>query len=195
MEKQKLEAIKKRISGSVFYRDRYTCTLELRRLARSLMMYVDDTLYENPLIGMQDVLNLGVPGFQRDNDKWSRERQVNFIENVFSGYRSTIQLYTTYRLQQKVGGLARCWILDGLQRLTALTDFINGEFKIFDNSIGFDSLLEAGLTRNAVIHLEVFTFKNDNEAAEFYIQLNRGITHSKEDIERAEQFIEINRMD
>lgn len=193
MNKQELEYVQSRIANSVFYRDRYTVEMEMARLSRSLMMYIKDDLHEDSGVSMSDIFEHGIPVFQRDADKWDRQRQINFVENFISGYRPSIQLYTTDAVKREWGGLARCWILDGLQRLTAIAAFMNDEFKIFDTAYYSDLERGGGILRNGLLHIEIFTFEDDVEAARFYIQLNRGVTHSEADIERALRFIEAKR--
>ncbi|PJB11030.1 MAG: hypothetical protein CO120_01760 [Gammaproteobacteria bacterium CG_4_9_14_3_um_filter_38_9] len=88
-----------------------------------------------------------------------------------------------------MGGLARCWILDGLQRTTALGAFIDGKLPVFGDYY-FSELVESNvLSHSCTLNIEVFKFADHVEAAEFYIKLNKGITHSDADIKRAEDFI------
>lgn len=128
MSPELLKKTKYRISNSIFNRQRYSCTLEMKRLPSSVLFYVNN-LVEHVSADFRTVFEHGIPEFQRNNDKWGVERQINFIENVVTGYRPTIQLYTTAKLYNDVS-LSRCWILDGLQRLTAFSEFIDGKFKI-----------------------------------------------------------------
>ncbi len=172
-----------KLSNSIFNRNRYTVTIDIRRLARGLMFYIDGNK-DGEIATSADVFADGIPAFQRDNDKWDLQRQINFVENVVSGYKPTIQLYTL----SEEGCMARSYILDGLQRITALFSFINGDFNIFDGQVSFADLVEYKLSRQ-IINLEVFTFGSHAEAAQFYIDINRGITHSDADIERAVNFI------
>ena len=129
-----------------------------------------------------------VPEFQRDNDKWDRSRQISFIENVVMGLRSKIQLYVinedfrNYHYQ-------KCKIIDGLQRTTAIKDFAQGKFKIFGDNISFDDVCSERL--GGMMAIEIFHFEDEKEACQFYIDVNKGITHSEEDIIRAQNFLDI----
>lgn len=176
------DQLSQKLSNSIFNRNRYTVTIDIKHLARGLMFYIDGDK-DGATVTSLDVFADGVPAFQRDNDKWDLKRQINFVENVVSGYKPTIQLYTL-----ESGYMARSYILDGLQRITALFSFIDGNFDIFDGQVSFADLVEHKLSRQT-INLEVFTFDSHAEAAQFYIDINRGITHSDADIERAVNFI------
>ena len=128
-----------------------------------------------------------VPEFQRDNDKWDRSRQISFIENVVMGLRSKIQLYVLNEDYRKCG-YQKCKIIDGLQRTTAIKDFAQGKFKIFGDSISFNDVCSERL--GGMMTIEIFHFETEKEACQFYIDVNKGITHSDADIQRAVDFLE-----
>lgn len=184
---QELKAI---VKGSIFNKARYTVDVDLDRLHWQLGCYVMLTNEFSDLKtapNSYDLFDTAIPVFQRDNDKWDLQRKINFVENVVMGFKPVIQLYTTKELHDKQS-YSRCWILDGLQRTTALTDFIDGKFKIFGGQVTLQDLIDAKAMRS-VIGVQIFTFASHVEAAEFYVQINKGITHSDEDIQRALDFI------
>jgi len=140
------------------------------------MLYINEDVEPTT----SNFFEIAVPEFQRSNDQWSKEMQISFVENVIKGYNSKIQLYTLNKQM-----LIDCKILDGLQRLTALAKFIDGEINIFDD-VSFNDIQDnilKGLTIN--IEIEIFKFKNQNEAIDFYVEMNENITHSAEDISKA----------
>jgi len=170
------------IQKSAFNRQKYTVNVPVGRFIRSLMSYVTENI-ENPTYN--DILDNGVPNFQRSNDQWTEEMQIKFVENVVKGLVPTIQLYEIKGEELKLG----CKILDGLQRVTALSFFIEGKIKLFNNTISYidikDNILK-GLSKTVII--EVFNFDNDNDAIDFYVEMNENITHSPEDIKKALSF-------
>ena len=77
-------------------------------------------------LSFEDVLERIVPKFQRDNDKWSKEMQIKFVENIILGVNTTIILGTLSNEKSE------CVLIDGLQRVSAIFSFMNKEFKVFE---------------------------------------------------------------
>jgi len=177
-----IEEVKEIIENSAFNKQKYEVNIRIRKLVSGLMMYIDYS-NENPKI--EDVFKKGIPDFQRDNNIWSRDMKIKFVENIVKGFKTKFQLF---EIDGKDDG---CQILDGLQRITALLSFMNNEFKIFDNSFNYDDIKDIflrGMSRTIVI--EIFKFKNKNEVIDFYVEMNENITHSPEDIKKALSFKE-----
>lgn len=129
-----------------------------------------------------------VPVFQRDNDKWSQKMQASFINNVISGFKTHISLFNIDTCKRG-GGMVGCQILDGLQRITAIVDFMEGRFKVFGHT--YLELKEMGVIRNmrgGMYGIRVYSFDNMNQAIDFYVSMNENITHSPEDIQKALKF-------
>ncbi len=178
----KFEPLRQAITHSVFRQNSYHTTIPFCDLANALITYINPEL-EN-CASTTDIFTYGIPGFQRENDKWSREQQVSFVENCILGFRPDLLLYT-------LGSLSESKILDGLQRITAIADFIEGRFKVFDGEFSFQELSDSRIIcRTAMLgNLKVYTFNTELEAVNFYIKINKGITHSNEDILRAEDYL------
>ena len=169
------------IQKSAFNKQKYEVNIPVRRFISSIMAYINDTA-ENPTF--KDILDNGVPDFQRSNDQWTQDMQIKFVENVVKGFKTKIQLFEI-KGKEYING---CMILDGLQRTTALSKFVEGEFEIFDG-IHYDDIKDnilRGLSKTVV--LEVFNFDSMNDAIDFYIEMNENITHSPEDIAKALSF-------
>lgn len=137
-------------------------------------------------ITSKDVLSNAIPGFQRDNNKWSVEMQTKFMENILSGASSIIQLF--YVNPGDEIDIEDCMIIDGLQRTTAILKFLDGELFPF----GID-IKECGMTQVKrflifKLHLQTYTFKTWEEVGKFYIDMNQYITHSDEDIQKAKDW-------
>ena len=176
------------ISNSAFNRSGYVVSVRMSGFFKNLSMYTHgytDTcvLEENP-----EKIFDRTPPFQRDNDKWTKDMQEAFIKNLIKGLKSTIVLYEVL----PVDGMAlrcECMILDGLQRLTALYEFIHGDLTVFGYT--HKELLENKVYRLAIqtINIQVHSFSSEIEAVEFYIEINENISHSKEDIMRAKSYL------
>ena len=74
-------------------------------------------------------------------------------------------------------------IIDGLQRTTAIMDFISGKIKPF----GYNYLelkKDRNLRRfNDRLTIAIYDFDSWGEVGKFYIDMNENITHSKKDIQ------------
>lgn len=181
-----IEQIKHLVKNNPFTRRHYTTSLFLDTLIAHMFTYTHDDLMAGGLnFGGEDALPLfkifeAVPPFQRDNDKWTEEMQISFIENLIMGYATDLMLF-------EIGDttMTQCKILDGLQRITAIYRFLSEEIKAFGKTAS--QLREAKILypRTGRITLRIYTFETELEAVNFYISMNENITHSQEDIYRA----------
>ena len=124
-----------------------------------------------------------IPEFQRSNDKWTKKMQIKFIENLITGCVTQISLYTTTDKE-----FPKWFILDGLQRLTAINLFITNQLKVFGN-LTYDDVKANINGETNPIEFKLYRFNNEIEAVEFYIAINENITHSKKDIQRAKDYL------
>lgn len=182
------EELDKLISDSAFNRSSYKVDIRLSGLFRGLSMYThgeDDSfnLEDNPSRFVE-----AIPPFQRENDKWSEDMQVKFMENVIKGLTTTLMLYEVVP-NNGMPLMCSCKILDGLQRLTALYRFTQGAFKAFGYT--HDELFMNKTYRLALktVKIQVYTFSSEIEAVRFYIEMNENITHSVQDIARAKTYL------
>ncbi|MGD1524204.1 DUF262 domain-containing protein [Vibrio owensii] len=161
----------------------YQVTVETGRFVDNLAFYheayASDKWDDYWLLGSMQ------PEFQRDNDKWSQQMQIQFVENILCGCPTKILLYTL-----KEDDFSQCFMLDGQQRSYSLVDWMNGKFKVFD--CYFSEINHRAVMGHGRISIEIYNFKSHVEACEFYIKMNRGITHSDKDIERALNYIAMN---
>lgn len=175
--------IKDKIKNSPFNRNRYRVTIQLKRAINSIMNY---THMDGADMDMVRVFE-AIPKFQRDNDKWSTKMQSGFIENIIMGFKTDILLY-------EVGdkGYIDCHILDGLQRITAIYEFLSNKLLVFGKTL--DELMESGILRgfsDGYINLNILTFATEREAIQYYIDINENITHSSDDIKRARYYLSL----
>lgn len=183
-----IEKYKRKLARNPFSRSAHSNpTIDIKRLFSSLSLYRDKLESRNFTVESSAVLMEAMtPKFQRENTKWSREMQASFVENVISGFRSDILLY--YISNEDAG---YSYILDGLQRLTALGAFVNDQIPIFGDNYYSDIVANVGLTR-ATLTLKIYEFPDHVSACRHYIAMNKNITHSPQDLESAYNFLERN---
>lgn len=82
--------------------------------------------------GERRLMSWVVPPFQR-GEVWTQDQKRGFIESIFLGLNSTS--YVVVSLDWLPGGRRAPrsgWLLDGQQRISAIRDFLAGEFSVFD---------------------------------------------------------------
>ena len=155
----------------------------ITRFNQDMLGRLDYEEYER--VGRQPIEDFDIqkyiPPFQRSNDKWTRDMQIKFVENVLKGVTSTIILC-------EVDGGENAVILDGQQRLTALKAFLCNEFPILGKFYYKDIEEEIKMV-SANIRYRVIVAKDKAEMVQFYIDMNENITHSKEDIDKAKRYL------
>lgn len=130
-----------------------------------------------------------VPLFQRTNDKWTREMQIAFVENVLQGYRTQIMLYEVCS-NGRSPLRAFCKLIDGYQRLTAIISFIRGDFTCFGYTFKEMDEQRILVRTKPQIGIKIYSFESEQQAVEFYIAINENITHSTSDIQKARNYLE-----
>ena len=155
------EALKERIWNSDFNKTNYEISLDFASLKEDLIRWSLSTNDKasnlakkiSLELSFEDVLEKIVPKFQRDNNKWSREMQIKFVENIILGVNTTIILGTLSNEKSE------CVLIDGLQRVSAIFSFMNKEFKVFE-SFEYNEDFENKIS--TFIHnlkLKIFNFK------------------------------------
>lgn len=80
--------------------------------------------------------------------------------------------------------MGNIYCLDGLQRLTALREFVNGDFGIFQDRIYWENINRYYKLR-FYVSFSVFVVPTREDCLKLYLDLNSGGTpHSDEEIER-----------
>lgn len=131
------------------------------------------------------------PDFQRGH-VWSIDKQIAFIEAIVENTIAKSLLTITLNCPEfddfykGEGDLTGFCIIDGLQRVTAIQDFVEGKFKIYNNQFGYDDFdLSKYSFKRVCIRVQVFTFKWKKDLLKYYIAINSGgVVHSDEEIER-----------
>lgn len=178
-----VEEIKALIDSSPFKRSSYNVDIRLKGFIDGLMLYIKDKDYSD----ISEVFE-AVPAFQRDNDKWTPAMQTKFIENILMGYRTTIMLYELVPAS-RYAVYDKCFILDGLQRITAIYEFMKGRLTPF--GMTYDQLCESKILLGIgeTVGVRIYAFTTEIEAIEFYISMNENITHSAADILKAKNVL------
>lgn len=158
----------------------YSVTVDIGRFSDNMAFYHEVEGSES----WDDYWLLGnmLPEFQRDNDKWTEQMKIQFIENIISGCPTKILLYTL-----KDNDFVQCYLLDGQQRSYSLIDWMNDKFKVF--GCYFSEINHRAILGHGRISVEIYNFTSHIEACEHYIKMNRGITHSEADIQRAIDYL------
>lgn len=130
------------------------------------------------------------PDFQRGH-VWTEEQQIAWIEFFLKGGKTGRILYFNYPSWQdsvKDGDYNDFVCVDGLQRITAIRRFMNGEIPVFDSYIS-EYEDEMSLMRNS-IKVNVNNLKTKKEVLQWYIDMNSGGTpHTNEEITRVKSMI------
>jgi hypothetical protein len=187
------------LRNSSFSRANYQVDTDMSDLLSSLLMFLDrpsQRLFDNKEISVAKAVEIifsRVPVFQRNNDKWTQEMQASYAHNLLKGFRGAPLCFYTIGNH----GKTNCFILDGLQRLTAMLRFMitqDLDIPLPDGSVivAKDFLAsEEGIihVRGMYLPIRIYEFANEIEAVEFYIEMNENISHSSEDIQRAKDYL------
>ncbi|EKA5635943.1 hypothetical protein OKZ62_001847 [Vibrio navarrensis] len=187
-----LEKLKQIRKSSVFtLSPNYSVNVCFRNLFKNnggLISYNEDVeqLNSEETMTPTQIIAKMTPEFQRNNTKWTQKMQRQFVENILLGCKTELHLYG---VKGRGSELGQCMILDGLQRLTAISSFQSGEFSIFDGML-WENLSTGGIFPRLNLLVNIFTFSSDVEACRHYIQINKGTTHSESDLKTAYDFMD-----
>lgn len=136
------------------------------------------------------------PDFQR-GWVWTRDQQIAFIESFIRGgvgdtTRTIVLNCSDFQRDQATDSdLKGFCVVDGLQRITAVRQFMKDEFTVFND------LVEGGLDKNFFngsrfnlksqqgLRFNVMNFQYKSELLDYYLAINAGGTvHSKEELDR-----------
>lgn len=128
-------------------------------------------------------LNL-LPDFQRGH-VWKVEQKVKYIEFLLKGGETNNVFYFNHPgwMNSFKGEFV---IVDGLQRLTAITDFIDEKFTVFDNL----HYSEIDLSGNWGVKFNINNLKTRREVLNWYLEINENATpHTIEELERVKSLL------
>lgn len=130
------------------------------------------------------------PDFQRGH-VWLPEQQVHFIENCLRGIVPSSGLYLQFNspswqdvVESETDLPPGLQCVDGLQRYTAITEFVKGNIKPFGFSVEQLKGTQFGANRLHV-KVAVHNFTRRSDLLNHYLSINSGGTpHSAEEIAR-----------
>lgn len=149
-------------------------------------------------------LNLN-PDFQR-GFVWTLEQQIAYIEAIVRDAVNTAGRTVTLSCAEMGGDIKPdsdlkdvMLCIDGLQRLTALRDFVAGKFKVFQDNplpeykggMAFDDFNNSSFSlKRKTVRIQIFYFQYRRDVLNYYIALNSGGTaHPVSEIERVKQLL------
>lgn len=130
------------------------------------------------------------PDFQRGH-VWNEEQQIKWLEFFLRGGRTGRIIYfncPSWQGSVKDGDYNDFVCVDGLQRITAIQRFMNGEISVFGSYISeFQDKMP--ITHNT-IKVNINDLKTKKEVLQWYIDMNNGGTiHTKEEIDKVKNII------
>lgn len=101
--------------------------------------------YETDIEGYGELFcGFRLPPFQRP-EVWDTERKIRLMESIFCHVNiGTFVFVSNYKVPEVDG-----WLIDGQQRLSAIRDFIQGKFGIFDDRLFYENMGEVTLSFDA----------------------------------------------
>ena len=164
---------------------------------------VEITYFQHQLDSLISIMPLELnPDFQRGY-VWTEEQKINYLEALFQrklSLQARIISFNRFGYDEDEDELnennpiyKKFICIDGLQRLTAIQDFINCKFTIFGkNKLTLVDISHPLITNNAksVLRFNFYNFENKKDLMNFYVHFNSGGTiHSKEEIDKVKQMI------
>lgn len=129
------------------------------------------------------------PDFQRGY-VWTEEQQIAYIEFLLKGGKPARTIYFNKPSWQ--GGIAKTdydefVCVDGLQRITAVLNFINNKIMVFGS---YYKEFEDRLPSNIGLIFSVNNLQTEKEVLQWYVDMNTGGTlHTNEEIDKVKKMI------
>lgn len=127
------------------------------------------------------------PDFQRGH-VWTPEQQTAYIEFLLQGGDSGRDIFFNHPGWQTSyeGDMV---LVDGLQRLTAIRKFLNDEVPVF-GSHTFSQIENISLNDHRLyMNIHVNCLQTRKEVLEWYVFMNSGVAHTKEELDRVKNLI------
>lgn len=121
------------------------------------------------------------PDFQRGH-KWGIENQVEYIEFILRGGKSGKDVY--FNIQDSELSMT---CIDGLQRITAILAFLDGEIKAFNYYI---SEFTGTIPSHCELNINIARLGTRLEILQWYRDLNKSVPHTKDELEKVDRMIE-----
>lgn len=147
-----------------------------------LLEFIDEHIKE---YGLQ--LN---PDFQRGH-VWTEKQQIAWLEFFLRGGKTGRILYfncSWWQGRKNEGEYNDFVCVDGLQRITAIRRFMNGEISVFESYIN-EYEDDMSIVRHN-IKVNINNLKSEKDVLQWYVDMNAGGTpHTSEEIERVKKMI------
>ena len=126
-----------------------------------------------------------IPDFQRGH-VWSVEQQISYVEyKLKGGYGANDLLWNCPGWMNTYDGPYQ--LVDGLQRLTAVRDFIKNRIPIFG---WYYKDIEGHIPTRCEFIWHVNNLKTRAEVLRWYIEINEGgIVHTKDEIDKVKRLL------
>lgn len=137
----------------------------------------------------EDGLQLN-PDFQRGH-VWTEDQQIAYVEFLLRGGKTGRMIYLncpSWRHPVQEGAYNDFVVVDGLQRITALSRFFHNEIKVFGSY--FSEYTDKIRCIRDTIRVNINDLKTKKEVLQWYVDMNAGGTpHSAEEIQRVRAMI------
>lgn len=132
------------------------------------------------------------PDFQRGH-VWTKARKIAFVEFFMRGGRTGRVIYFNspdWRGHGTPGGYDEFVVVDGLQRMTALLEFLDDRVPLFGKK--WSQYKEYGqCLMNYDLRLHVNELKTRAEVLQWYLDLNKGgVVHTAKEIARVQALLD-----
>lgn len=124
------------------------------------------------------------PDFQRGH-VWTTKQQIAYIEYLFKGGKSGTTVY--FNQPGWLNGFdGEFVVVDGLQRLTAITRFLENEIKVFGYYYRDYDRIDAEITIKFCIN----NLKTRAEVLKWYLEMNSGgVVHTEDELNRVRKML------
>ncbi len=140
---------------------------------------IDDLLEHLEYLKIKRGLNLS-PDFQRGH-VWNEGQKILFVEYILKGGNVNTTIYFNKNNTEFV-------IVDGLQRLTAVIEFLNNKITVFKKY----KALDINLMNLTSLKFNFNNLKTRKEVLTWYLEINENSTpHTKTELNKIKNLIEI----
>lgn len=123
------------------------------------------------------------PPFQRGY-VWTLEQKIAYLEYLFRGGESGMNIYLNHSNWMNFRKGGRLVLVDGKQRLNAVTEFLEDKVPVFSGKVFSD--FEDKIPLDFTLVFQICNLKTYKEVVQWYIAMNNGGTaHTEKDIQVA----------
>lgn len=122
------------------------------------------------------------PDFQRGH-VWNEKQQIAYVEFIIKGGTTGRVFYLNH--PNWMGNFKGDFVLvDGLQRYTALTKFLNNQLPVFGDNF-FKDITPSFFVNDVYFKININNLKTRKEVLSWYVEMNSGgVVHTEEEINR-----------